>query len=128
MFLVDTNIWLERLLGQNNAQAVESFLSSTPSKDLCITDFSLHSIGVICCRLGKPQVFWLFTKEVVVEGDVPVVSLDPEDLEDVALACAKFSLDFDDAYQYTAAKKLGATLATFDKDFDRTDVRIHLPK
>lgn len=128
MFLVDTNVWLERLLGQAKAPAVESFLNATPSADLRITDFSLHSIGVICCRLGSPQVFWLFTQEVIINGGVGVVTLEPEDLEDVARACAKFSLDFDDAYQYTAAKEHNARLVSFDKDFDRTDLQTHMPR
>lgn len=33
----------------------------------------------------------------------------------------KFNLDFDDAYQYVAAKEYGLTIVSFDSDFDRTD-------
>jgi uncharacterized protein len=56
------------------------------------------------------------------------VNLEPEDLDDVARACAKFSLDFDDAYQYVAAKKFAGILTTFDRDFERTDLQTYLPK
>ena len=33
---------------------------------------------------------------------------------------AKFNLDFDDAYQYSAAMKHGLMIVSFDTDFDRT--------
>lgn len=32
----------------------------------------------------------------------------------------KFSLDFDDAYQYVAAEREQAIIINFDKDFDKT--------
>jgi predicted nucleic acid-binding protein len=33
---------------------------------------------------------------------------------------AKFDLDFDDAYQYSAAIRHGLKIVSFDADFDRT--------
>jgi predicted nucleic acid-binding protein len=33
----------------------------------------------------------------------------------------RFNLDFDDAYQYTAAEKYDLTLVSFDSDFDHTE-------
>lgn len=45
MYLVDTNIWLERLLDQTRSDEVRQFLDATPSEHLFISDFSLHSIG-----------------------------------------------------------------------------------
>ena len=53
MYLVDTNIWLERLLDQAKSEEVGRFLSDTPPNQLIISDFSLHSIGVILDRLDK---------------------------------------------------------------------------
>ena len=43
MYLVDTNIWLERLLEQARAEEVGRFLAQIPSDQLFITDFSFHS-------------------------------------------------------------------------------------
>lgn len=51
MYLVDTNIWLERLLDQEKSEEVGRFLAKTPTNRLIISDFSLHSIGVILDRL-----------------------------------------------------------------------------
>jgi hypothetical protein len=47
MYLVDTNIWLERLLDQEKSEEVGNFLTHTSSEQLFVTDFVLHSIGVI---------------------------------------------------------------------------------
>lgn len=33
----------------------------------------------------------------------------------------RFTLDFDDAYQYTAAEKYDLQIISFDTDFDRTE-------
>lgn len=44
-YLVDTNIWLERMLDQERAADVAEFLNRVPADQLCLTDFSLHSIG-----------------------------------------------------------------------------------
>ncbi len=37
-------------------------------------------------------------------------------------AIHQFNLDFDDAYQYVAAKRMGINLVTFDQDFQKTDI------
>jgi hypothetical protein len=52
MYLLGTNIWLERLLGQINAEKVGALLDKIPADQLYISDFSFHSICVILTRLG----------------------------------------------------------------------------
>ena len=47
MYLLDTNIWLERLLDQERTEEVGQVLTQLPSDEIAITDFSFHSIGVI---------------------------------------------------------------------------------
>jgi hypothetical protein len=42
MYLVDTNIWLERLLEQDRSEEVERFLDQVPSDQLLMTDFSFR--------------------------------------------------------------------------------------
>jgi predicted nucleic acid-binding protein len=61
MYLVDTNIWLERLLDQERSAEVARFLVLVPTDQLCMSDFSLHSIGVILHRLGRSSVLLDFT-------------------------------------------------------------------
>lgn len=54
-YLIDTNVILEILLEQENYEAALSFIRN--NKELYMSDFSLHSIGVILVRLEKPDVF-----------------------------------------------------------------------
>jgi len=46
MYLVDTNIFLEILLKQDKSKDCKDFLDKNMDQ-INITDFSLHSIGVI---------------------------------------------------------------------------------
>ena len=53
MYLADTNIFLEALLGQDKTKDVQLFLEVIDLKTIFITDLSLHSIGIILHRLKK---------------------------------------------------------------------------
>jgi predicted nucleic acid-binding protein len=121
MYLVDTNIWLERLLEQERADEVGRFLDHVTTDQLIITDFSFHSIGVICSRLGQRTDFLTFVQDVLIDGAVSVVALQPVHMMHVVDVMNAYRLDFDDAYQYIAAEQNGAILVSFDSDFDRTE-------
>ena len=120
VYLVDTNVWLERLLDQEKSDPVGRFLDSIPSERLALTDFSLHSIGIIMNRLQKLESFGSFVEDAFVQGGVRLVRLEPEDMPRLVAIIAQFQLDFDDAYQYVAAEKHDLILVSFDQDFDRT--------
>lgn len=87
-----------------------------------ITDFSLHSIGIILYKLQNSVLVSSFAEDIIVDG-VGILSLLPEDLKTLELTADKYSLDFDDAYQYTVAVKYEMQLISFDTDFDRTDCK-----
>lgn len=55
MYLVDTNVWLERLLNQDKADDVRRFLEFISPRELYITDFSFHSIGVVLTRFARVE-------------------------------------------------------------------------
>ncbi len=122
MYLLDTNIWLERLLEQEKSRQVELFLKGNPSEILHITDFSLHSIAIILLRLGKSDVLKQFIEDLFLHAAVTLIRLDPVDFTHIFRIIEMFKLDFDDAYQMAAAEKQHLTLISFDKDFDRTDL------
>jgi predicted nucleic acid-binding protein len=121
MYLVDTNIWLERLLDQEQSEAVGLFLNTVDPGDLIVSDFSLHSVGIVLCRLGRAQDYVLFVTDVFLEGGVALVQLDVADMERLVSVMQSFRLDFDDAYQYVLAEKMGATIVSLDTDFDRSE-------
>ena|SRR2546429_10015044 len=120
MYLVDTNVWLERLLNQDKSDEVGQFLKKVSARDLSVTDFTFHSICVVLTRLGRSDVLLDFVQDVFVESAVNLVSVRPEQTHAVIDEIKKYRLDFDDAYQYVAAKENGLTLISFDTDFDRT--------
>jgi len=121
MYLVDTNVWLERLLDQEQSETVGAFLNSTDPGDLIVSDFALHSVGIIMCRLARAEDFVRFVADVFIEGGVALVRLDAADMVRLVSVMQSFGLDFDDAYQYVAAEKMGATIVSLDSDFDRTE-------
>ena len=120
MYLADTNIFLEALLGQDKKDDVQLFLQNIDLSTIFITDLSLHSIGIILYRLKNFALFSSFVEDIIVDG-VDILSLPPEDLKTLDLTADKFNLDFDDAYQYAVAEKYEMQLISFDTDFDRTE-------
>ena len=54
MYLLDTNIWLERLLEQEHSDDVGRLLDQISSDQLFITDFSFHSICLVLTKLKRP--------------------------------------------------------------------------
>ena len=121
MYLVDTNIFLEGLLEQERCPEVRSFLSTVDFDKLFMTDLSLHSIGIILFRLKKFELFVPFINDMVIDG-IAILSLNPNELKSLNQIIQEFNLDFDDAYQYSVAKKYDLQLISFDKDSDRTEV------
>ena len=122
MYLVDTNVWLERLLDQERSEEVGRFLDCETSDQFLITDFAFHSIGVIMSRLKLMDELLRFVQDVFIDGAISVVHLAPEDTQSIFDVMNQFDLDFDDAYQYAAAEKHNLIIVSLDSDFDRTDL------
>lgn len=122
-FLVDTNIWLELLLGQEKSEIVSHFLEQVSLDDLFVSDFAIHSIGVILAKKKKADVFSEFLDDLFVNGQITQLSLSPAELHQVATNMQEFNLDFDDGYQLAVSQKYNLTIVTFDKDFNVKGIR-----
>jgi predicted nucleic acid-binding protein len=118
--LLDTNIFLEVLLEQARVDDAKTLLAKTETHDFFISDFSLHSIGVILLKRNRTDVFRRFVSDMVTEAGTTVGLLRADEMEAVADHSGTFNLDFDDAYQYALADKYDLTIVSFDSDFDRT--------
>lgn len=127
-FLVDTNIWLELLLGQEKSRTVSLFLEQVSLDDLFVSDFAIHSIGVILSKKKKANVFSEFLDDLFVNGQIVQLSLNPVELHQVVANIQEFNLDFDDAYQLTVSQKYDLTIVTFDKDFNASGIRKIAPE
>ena len=120
MYLLDTNIQLEVLLGQEKSEEVGIFLGNIPSFKLFMTDFAFHSLCVILDKLDRLDILDVFISDTFIDGNVGLIKLDPGDTGQIIRAIDNYNLDFDDAYQYTAAHKYNLELVSFDSDFDQT--------
>lgn len=114
MFLVDTTIFLEVLLTQDKEEDCKKFLDKNIG-NLHMTDFSLHSIGVITFRYNKEDLFGKFVEDVL--PTTMLLSLPMEFYGGIVGSKKDLNLDFDDAYQYCVARYYGLKIVTMDKDF-----------
>jgi len=121
MYLIDTNIFLEYILRRPHVSQVREFFHHTDPALLHMTDFSLHTLGVIYLREQKAGDFLTFVNEDVLASGIRILSLDPGEFSRIADASTRFHLDFDDAYQYTIADLHNLTIVSYDRDFDRTE-------
>jgi predicted nucleic acid-binding protein len=122
MFLVDTNVFLEILLNQNKKEDCKNFLDKN-IRTLHLTDFSLHSIGIILFRYGKEDIFQKLVDDII--PNIKLISLPIEFYREIVNVRKSLNLDFDDAYQYSIAKYYKLKLVTLDKDFEKIkDVEI----
>lgn len=127
MYLVDTNVWLEYHLNQARAGEARQFLAAFDSAHLSISDFSLHSVGVIFGRRKQYAALDQFVLDLFVHGQVLLRSVPAPDIAQITAVMRSQNLDFDDAYQYVIAKRDQLTLVSFDTDFDHTDLKRHTP-
>jgi len=118
MILADTNIFLEILLKQKKSEACKAFLIENASS-VFISDFSLHSIGVILFKKEAIDLFREFLRDTL--PTVEILGLPADEYHSLADAAQKYSLDFDDAYQHAIAKHFTLKIATMDQDFKRVD-------
>lgn len=125
--LLDTNIFLEVLLGQVQEKEASRVLSNTGKYSLFMTDFSLHSIGVLLFRRHAINMYTEFLNDISIVA-IQVVGLHQRDIALLAAPAERYHLDFDDAYQYETAKRFGLTLVSFDADFDKTDIGRKTPQ
>ena len=118
--LVDANLFIEVLLNQVKAGEARTFFENRKGHKLYVSDFTLHSIGLLLFRQKQHQVFRQFLEDMIGRVGIEMVSLTAREMGLLVDLAGKFNLDFDDAYQYSAAIRHGLRIVTFDADFDRT--------
>jgi len=127
VLLLDTNIILEIALEQEKAQECVNLLEQYDKIDFFISDFSIHSIGVILNKRNNLEKFDKLIEDLRLVLKA-ILSLDHYyDLKRLINIMKVFDLDFDDAYQYRIAEKYKLTIVSFDKDFDKTKLGKRTP-
>lgn len=119
--LIDTNIILEVILEQAEAEEAQALLVKTEEHEFFLSDYSLHSVGLFLFRRKQHDVFRQFLTDMIFNAGIRMTALFPEDMETVINVARRLNLDFDDAYQYAVAEKYNLTIVSLDSDFDRTE-------
>ena len=115
-YLVDTNLFLEILLNQAGRKKCEAFLQGEKGA-AWISDFTLHSIGVLSFRQKRPELFNQFAADTLPQFSI--LSLSNAGYLQLGEVHTRHGLDFDDAYQFLVARENKLAIATQDKDFQR---------
>jgi predicted nucleic acid-binding protein len=118
--LIDTNVFLEVLLEDAKADEARRLLLNEKGHEVFVSDFAVHSIGLLLFRRELPETFREFLSDVIEASGIVVVGLTAQELKDLPAVASALGLDFDDAYQFSLAEKYDLEIVSFDKDFDRT--------
>ncbi|MBI3859146.1 MAG: type II toxin-antitoxin system VapC family toxin [Thaumarchaeota archaeon] len=121
MILVDTNIFLEHLLGRENADECQSLLELLSKGDMqaVVTRFSLHRIEAVY----SDPLLADFLRNIDRSLGIQVYDTTTAEEAEVASRSRKNGLDFDDSLQYYVLQRTGATsIVSFDRHFDDLDI------
>jgi hypothetical protein len=114
--LIDSGIFLEVLLGQERMELCRIALKER-EHNLIVTDFALHSIGLVLLRYKRREAYQEFFRDLAPRLDVR--SLPVSEYPLLLDITERYSLDFDDAYQLATASHFGLSLLTLDSDFNK---------
>ncbi len=118
VLLLDTNIFLEILLEQDRSKACKELLRKNLG-EMYISDFTLHSIGVILFKQNEDELFLKFITDIL--HKIQLLSLPRNKYITVVSNRKKYKLDFDDSYQLSVCKHFGLKLITMDHDFKKIE-------
>lgn len=123
MYLIDTNIFLELLLGRQHAQSCEKLLLRASRGEIkcLVTSFTVHAVeGILSDNLKAIETF---LRNIDASLGISIYSTVTEEEMEVSIFANKVGLDFDDGIQYLVAKKSNArAIISFDRHFDLTDL------
>jgi predicted nucleic acid-binding protein len=117
-YLVDANVWLDALAAGSHSEEAQELIRHAQPGLLCISDFSLHTIGLILTP-RDPTAFREFLDDLI-RRRVFTLHLTPADLYTVVDQMKALDLDFDDAFQHVVAERHDLQIVSFDSHFDRT--------
>ncbi len=119
-YLVDTNIWLAAYLQSQYRKEADDFLNGIPSNLMAISEFSLYSACLaIEARQGVESIREWHQRWIGSEK-LRILRIAADEFSAIMDCMQNMGLDFDDAYQYVAAKQNNLAIVSFDADFDRT--------
>ena len=131
MYLIDTNIMLAILFDEPRANNCSKLFGKIENRELeaLITIFSIYSAGIAGIRNKKAKKLREFLTYLSSLENVEILTTTIEENIEITQICEKEKLDFDEGMQYFMAKKFDCKgIVSYDKDFDKTDLKRILPE
>ena len=130
LYFVDTNVFLEWVLGRAHAKECEQLMRAVQEKKLnaVCSLFSVYSACILLTSKGKEEVAGKFMDYVSGLENLVVIPTTPLENAKIIGQMKEHKLDFDDALQLYIYKKHGCeAIITLDKDFGKTDAKTATP-
>lgn len=127
MYLIDANIVLELLYKRARWRECYEFLNKVKAGAIKshVLHFAIHGISAV---LGDPKPVSRFLSEIAKWRGLTIVDLPIEEELMASELAGEVGLDFDDGLHYYHARKKGLQIVSFDRDFDKTDIKRVEPK
>ena len=125
MLLIDTNIFLEVMLGQTRQHDCAEFLTQvrTGGKTAAITNFSVYSIMIVLAKEKKLLELKTFLQSLNAYAGLTIHAPSTNDLLKAAELVTDGKFDIDDGIQYASANSLAAEgIVSLDKHFDNHEI------
>jgi len=95
--LIDTNLFLEALLGRPRHQDVVALFQKVQEYQFVISQFTVDSVGLYLFRSGQYNLLVEWLRDMAESGAFQLVSLDFNQRIRIAEIAQQYQLDYDDA-------------------------------
>lgn len=125
MYLIDTNIFLEFLLGQTKKDECVALFNKVVSGDLkaSVSRFSIYSIEIALSKTCKIDALKSFLAILRNSKGLKLIYTDYSDDEYITELMKEYKLDFDDALHYYLCTRYNLKIISYDKHFDKTPIK-----
>lgn len=130
LYFIDTNVFLEWLLGRAYAKECEQVMAAVQNKKLnaACSLFSVYSVCIFLTSGGKEEIASKFMDYISGLENFAVISTTTQENARIIWEMKENALDFDDALQFYIYKRHGCeAIITLDKDFGKTDAKTATP-
>lgn len=119
---IDTSVFIELLLGQDNAEESEALLNLVAEGriDAVVSHFAVHAVEAI---IRSQQKLSEFLRDVETSKGLQVYDTTISDEQSIAILSGKIGLTFDDSVQFYVAKQTASSaIVSYDRHFDKLDI------
>jgi len=129
VYLIDSNIFLEILMQQENSEDCKELLREIAEGEInsMVSKFTVHGVqGMLTENTEALDNFMTNISSLV---NLEIIQTSFEEEKHILELAKSRNLDFDDTLQYSVAKRENVdAIISFDSDFDKTDLERKEPE